>query len=75
MQRYESLNIINEFDKNITLENYDKDFNLYIELFTRKLKKSSINIKLLHTQLLHEENKDKFKTITPLRYINWLLQV
>lgn len=70
-----NLNIINEFDKNLSIENSDKDLNQYIELFIRKFKKSSINIELLHTQLMHDENKDKFNILTPLRYINWILQV
>ena len=72
---FDKLSIVNEFDKNLLCDNTEIDLSLYVELFVRKLKKSSIDIEKIRLQLLHEENNNKFKALTPPRYINWILQI
>lgn len=67
------LQIINELFKKVCVENVN--IIPYIEILTRKLKNLSINIDEFRLQLLHEEHKHKITNLTPLRYINWLLQL
>ena len=72
---FDKLSIVNEFDKNLLCDNTEIDLSLYVELFVRKLKKSSIDIEKMRLQLLHEGNNNKFKALAPPRYINWILQL
>ena len=72
---FDKLSIVNEFDKNLLCDNTEIDLSLYVELFVRKLKKSSIDIEKIRLQLLHEGNNNKFKALAPPRYINWILQL
>jgi hypothetical protein len=72
---FDKLSIVNEFDKNLLYNSTEIDLSLYVELFIRKFKKSSIDIEKIRLQLLHEENNNKFKALTPTRYINWILQI
>jgi hypothetical protein len=67
----EKLQIINHFDEIIDWGNKNKQ--LYMDIFIKKIKKIDINIPQLDKRIINEENAVKFETFTPLRYINWLL--
>jgi hypothetical protein len=69
----EKLKIIDHFDEIINWGNKNKQ--LYIDIFIKKIKKSDITIHQLDKRIINEENNMKFETFTPLRYINWLLCV
>jgi hypothetical protein len=45
----------------------------YVDLFIKKNKKNTVTTEYLEKRLLNEENDTKFETLTPLRYINWLM--
>lgn len=67
----EKLQIINHFDEIIDWGNKNKQ--LYMDIFIKKIKKIDVNIVQLDKRIINEENAVKFETFTPLRYINWLL--
>jgi hypothetical protein len=67
----EKLQLINHFDEIVNWENKNKQ--LYMDIFIKKLKKVDVNIEQLNKRIKHEDNYVKFETFTPLRYINWLL--
>ena len=45
----------------------------YVDLFIKKIKKNTVTTEYLEKRLMNEENDTKFETLTPLRYINWLM--
>jgi hypothetical protein len=46
---------------------------IYMDIFIKKIKKNVVSIDYLEKRFRHEENDNKFETLTPLRYINWLM--
>jgi hypothetical protein len=66
---YNMLQIIRIFFDKINLKNK----NLYIDIFIKKIKKNMVTIEYLDKRFRHDEHDSKLESLTPLRYINWLM--
>jgi len=70
---FEMLQIIRHFfDSTIWYNTENKNRHAYLDIFIKKIKKNMISIDYLEKRMMHEDNKNKFESMTPLRYINWL---
>ncbi len=66
---YNTLQIIRIFFDKINLKNK----NLYIDIFIKKIKKNMVTIEYLDKRFRHDDHDSKLESLTPLRYINWLM--
>lgn len=70
---YSMLQIIKYFFDRMDLKNKNKF--IYVDMFIKKIKKNDdvISIQYLEKRFRHDEHDNKFETLTPLRYMNWLM--
>lgn len=47
--------------------------NMYAILFTKRLKKKIISLSRIEDKYLLDDNKEKIQSLTPAKYINWLM--
>ena len=74
---FEMLQVIKHFfDSSIWYMNTESNYknrNSYMDIFIKKIKKNMISVDYLEKRMMNEDNETKFETLTPLRYINWLI--
>ena len=70
------LNIINDFYKRLISKTDELNISImpYIENLSRKLKNNRIYNNNIQKHLSCEDHDNKLNTLTPLKYINWLIQ-
>lgn len=60
-------------EENKVVDSNHKNRYSYMDIFIKKIKKNMISINYLEKRMRHEDNETKFESLTPLRYINWLI--
>lgn len=65
-------NLILNIDKCVENKN-NENIYIYMETFIKKIKKNNISIESLEKRLLNEDNYIKFEMLSPLKYINWII--
>ena len=60
-------------EENKVVDSNHKNRYSYMDIFIKKIKKNMISIDYLEKRMMHEDNETKFESLTPLRYINWLI--
>ena len=63
--------IVNKF--NDLLPKHIVKKNIYAIIFTKRLKKRNISLSSLENKFCLDENEEKIRSLTPAKYINWLM--